>query len=169
MDNFNPASLSTDAFNKLTVPTADEVRRKNLEKLNKPVTPARTMKLPDEIAQAEKEEAEERAGLKQPIPAIIPANNKPKEKRIRVTFELPGGFYTIPAKDVKLCKYGLMVLMPTGETDAMFAPSPGSEVTVIWDERQVKCFSPGIMFDFKELNCMGIVLIRADDEHQTTN
>lgn len=160
MDNFNPASLSPEAFAKLAVPSADEVRRKRLEAAGKPAEPV------DEIAAAEREEAAERAGLKQAPAAIMPSvstNPKPNPERIRVTFELTGGYYTVPALGVKECKYGIMVLMPMGANDASFAPAPGSEVTVHWSDKQQKCFSPGIMFELAELECLAIVLIRAQE------
>lgn len=160
MDNFNPASLSPEAFNKLALPSAEEAKRKRLA--------ARSPQPVDEIAEAEAEEAAERAGLKTAPAAIMPPSDNPNpnpkaENRIRVTFELPGGFYTVPAIGVKVCKYGLMVLMPTGVNDATFAPSPGTEVVVHWGDKQAKCFSPGILFDMAELNCMAIILVRAEE------
>jgi len=160
MDKFNPASLSEDEFKKLCVPTAAEakvLRQQAQASKNKVVKPAEV----DEIEQAI---AEER---KQPIlPAVVvsaPIVSIPKaDKRIRVTFELPGGSYTVPAIDVKTCTYGIMVLLPIGLNDCSFSPSPGAELTVSWLNQSVKCFSPGTVFEIDNFNCIGVVLVRAE-------
>jgi len=181
MDNFNPNDIFSKAASSDLVRPASEIHNDRLRVLAKAGKLNGAQKLEyalldnkDELVAAEEEEEAEKEAEKEAIQRgvasdIIPVNSidKPEipqiQKRIRVTFEIEGGYYTIPAIDVKVCKYGAMVLMPAGLTDATFAPSPGSDVILHWDDKQIKCFSPGIMFELDEMKCLGVVLIKAGE------
>lgn len=175
MPNFDPRNISDDDMQKYVVPSAEEVRRQRVEKLRKEGVRTRcvdeatsiddAMDIADGISRDSGDNVIEYA---KPLQKDVDYDNISSvvekvitKPRIRVKFELEGGSYTVPAIDVKECAYGIMVLMPNGIDDVTFMPSPGTEITVKWRDKEVVCFSPGASFDFDELDSVGVVLIKS--------
>ena len=88
------------------------------------------------------------------------------DRRIRVTLEMEGGTYVVPAIDVKVSRYGVIVALPSGPNDVSFTPKPGAEVTVRYapglqgGERAYECYYPGTAVDWPELKLSIIVFVR---------
>ena len=87
-------------------------------------------------------------------------------QRNRVTFELAGGSYSLPAIDMVESSFGVMVILPAGDSDVTFIPSPGAELTIIYDDKRIACFSPGTVFNVNELKVIIISLVKRDIENE---
>jgi len=133
----------------------------------------------DEIKQAEMEEAKEASKPNTnyvqvgPVTVPIPATtyvNSPYDKyfnqRNRVTFELDGGSYSLPAIDVIESVYGIMVILPANDSDVTFVPSPGAELVIIYNDKRIACFSPGTVFNINELKIIVISLVKKDTDNE---
>lgn len=160
-DSFNPDTVfnSAPTASTIVVPSADDAKLNRLK-----ARAAAGKKIPDTYKDLVADV------VRSPVAASIKRRNtksKPIEDvttpaSMKVTFELAGGLYTVPAIAVKECKYGIAVIMPNGLNDTVFSPLPGAELLVHYNGKQVKCFSPGISFDFMEYKFISVVLIRAE-------
>jgi hypothetical protein len=83
-------------------------------------------------------------------------------KRGRVSFEVDSGTYSVPAIDVKVAEFGLIILLPNTDSDATFTPKPGSSVTVHSGKERYKCYYPGVVCDFEEFTARALVFILAE-------
>jgi len=149
----------------LNAKEADELLRKGVSMNPKPI---------DEIKQAEMEEAKEASKTKTanyvqvgPVTVPVPSTtyvdslyDKYFNQRNRITFELEGGSYSLPAIDVIDSGYGIVVILPAGDKDTTFTPAPGAEVMVIYDGETFKCFSPGVVCNVNALNIIIIALVK---------
>lgn len=127
----------------------------------------------DEIVQvdaANRKEAQQRriqvaAAPLRPIPPT-PSRSQADAylgKRMRVTIELPDTTLMVSAVDVVLSKYGILLLLPLASEQGTFIPKPGSELTLNWGDKAVKCYFPGGAFELEELGVFGLSFIRADE------
>ena len=160
MDNFDPDTIFKDKESSLVAPSAEEVRIQRLQaRANQgkdvPEKYRSLITMPPKADNKSTGQNKKKVRKKSTESVI-----EPPVSRIKVIFELSGGLYTVPAIEVKECKYGVMVLLPNGMDDTTFTPLPGTELILHWDDKQLKCFSPGITFDFIDYKFTSIVLIK---------
>mgnify|MGYP003587850761 CR=1 FL=1 len=186
--------FNSNKLNELAVPATDDKGRQigvaakayrpprviNAQQASELLRKGNIMDKPmDEIKQAELEEAKELAAKNKasnyvhvgpdagPVPAVTytndPYDNYFNQRR-RVTFELDGGAYSLPAIDIIEASYGVMVILPAGNNDVTFIPSPGAELAILYDDKRISCFSPGTVFNIEELKVMVISLVRRDTD-----
>jgi len=185
-EKFNPSEyLNSNKLNELAVPATDDKGRQIgvAEKIRRPVRVLNAKEadellrkgvVMDEIKQAEMEEAKEASKTKTanyvqvgPVTVPVPSTtyvdslyDKYFNQRNRITFELEGGSYSLPAIDVIDSGYGIVVILPAGDKDTTFTPAPGAEVMVIYDGETFKCFSPGVVCNVNALNIIIIALVK---------
>jgi hypothetical protein len=90
------------------------------------------------------------------------------EPSIRVSLELSDGTMTMPAIRVLPGAYGVTILLPLSDDGVTFIPKPGSSVTVGHNDKRWPCYFPGTYFEWPELQCMGLVFVRRDDDDPET-
>ena len=189
-DEFNPAEYlsGSNKFDHLTIPSTDAKGRQigivkkesrpprviDNKQANEILRKGVSMEV-DEIKQAELEEAQEakKVDVKYvqvgPVTVPVPSTtyacgpyDNYFNQRNRVTFELSGGSYSLPAIDMIESSFGVMVILPAGDKDITFIPSPGAELTIIYDDKRIACFSPGTVFNVNELAVIVISLVKRD-------
>jgi hypothetical protein len=90
------------------------------------------------------------------------------EPSIRISLELSDGTMTMPAIRVLPGAYGVTILLPLSDDGVTFIPKPGSSVTVGHNNERWPCYFPGTYFEWPELQCMGLVFVRSDDDDPET-
>jgi len=105
---------------------------------------------------------EEPAQQRMVAPAPAPA---PTAARTRVSLELQDGIMTMPAICVIPETYGITILLPLKDDGVTFIPKPGSSVVISHGDSRWPCYFPGTHFTWDEMQCMGLVFVRADEEN----
>jgi hypothetical protein len=103
-----------------------------------------------------------KAVLQSPVQVKPTSQTNPEymDRRMRVTLDMEGGTYVVPAVDVKVSRYAVMVALPLGPNDVSFTPKPGSEVNVRFGDKAIDCYYPGTAVDWPELKLSIIVFVR---------
>jgi hypothetical protein len=116
---------------------------------------------------------ERHSGASAPTPAPAVARQAPRAPlapslpaaSTRVSLELQDGTMTMPAITVLPETYGVTILLPLKDDGVTFIPKPGSSVVITHGEHRWPCYFPGTHFVWEEMQCMGLVFVRADEEN----
>jgi len=135
-------------------PTLDLTNLEDLQALLQMLKPHLAAMQPVEHVGLTKQAIVERA------PVIKQAAPIPQPARKRVSMEIENaGTYSIPAIDVVEAGYGVFVVLPCGSNDAVFTPTPGASVRVLFDGKVHDCYFPGVAGELPGLNVMVLALV----------
>jgi hypothetical protein len=89
-----------------------------------------------------------------------------------VSMEISGvGTYRTPAYNVVDAGYGLFVVLPKGDSDTIFIPGVGTQVSISAHrpaEISYKCFYPGIMAEIPGLDAVVLAFVKVDEPSKET-
>lgn len=97
------------------------------------------------------------------LPKVMVANEAPiksavqsyLDSRARVNLQVENaGSYSIPAIDVINAGFGVMVLLPAGENDAVFIPNAGTAVDITFKNETYQCYFPGVTGEIPDLKIL---------------
>lgn len=75
--------------------------------------------------------------------------------RSRVSLQVENaGSYSIPAIDVIKAGFGVLVLLPAGDNDAVFIPNAGTSVDITFKNKTYSCYFPGVTGEIPDLKIL---------------
>lgn len=86
---------------------------------------------------------------------VIPKRRVP----VRVTFEVAGGSYSMPARGLVCTPGGIMVFFNHDDSAVTFSPAVGAEVVVSSGDMRMACYSVGLFFDVPELGVSILAMV----------
>jgi len=90
------------------------------------------------------------------------------KKRMRVTFYLGEGTFSIPAIDVRTSRNGLMVFVPVDDSSTSFIPKVGSQLEIHYrqngTDHQHQVLYQGCHAEIEELSCMIMAFNKGDED-----